>query len=318
MAILSKPIPALYTVYVLRSTVRHASLYIGSTPNPPRRLKQHNGQARGGAARTSRSSLRPWEMVAIVSGFPSMMAALKFEWALANPHLSLHIPSESRISKSAGVKRNGHPKRPRASMSSVMANIHLLLRVPSFLRWPLNLHFFAPAAHSAWLASCDVATEPVRPGLQVATDFGPKGAKSGKGAAAVEEASESQAWGIHSLPLDYAPMKEYAEKTRSIISFEQEGKCIVCEEELEHGTGLHVVCSSDGCQGVGHLACWSRHLLTEEGNEEAMMPTHGRCPSCHNAVQWGVMMKELTLRERSPKEVDKLLKTKPGKGKAKA
>lgn len=80
MAILSKPIPALYTVYVLRSTVRHASLYIGSTPNPPRRLKQHNGQARGGAARTSRTSLRPWEMVAIVSGFPSMMAALKFEY----------------------------------------------------------------------------------------------------------------------------------------------------------------------------------------------------------------------------------------------
>ncbi len=75
-----KPIPALYTVYVLRSTVRHASLYIGSTPNPPRRLAQHNGLVRGGAARTSRHSLRPWEMVALVSGFPSMTAALKFEF----------------------------------------------------------------------------------------------------------------------------------------------------------------------------------------------------------------------------------------------
>ena len=74
-----KPIPALYTVYVLRSTVRPASLYIGSTPNPPRRLKQHNGEVKGGAARTSRASLRPWEMVAIVSGFPGMLAALKFE-----------------------------------------------------------------------------------------------------------------------------------------------------------------------------------------------------------------------------------------------
>lgn len=76
---LAKPIPALYTVYLLRSTVRHASLYIGSTPNPPRRLKQHNGEVRGGAARTSRASLRPWEMVALVSGFPGMVAALKFE-----------------------------------------------------------------------------------------------------------------------------------------------------------------------------------------------------------------------------------------------
>lgn len=79
MSTLVKPIPALYTVYVLRSTVRPASWYIGSTPNPPRRLKQHNGEVKGGAARTSRASLRPWEMVAVVSGFPGMLAALKFE-----------------------------------------------------------------------------------------------------------------------------------------------------------------------------------------------------------------------------------------------
>ncbi len=87
MAVLSKPIPALYTVYILRSTVRRASLYIGSTPNPPRRLNQHNGQAPGGAARTSRASLRPWEMVALVSGFPSSVAALKFEYVICRPRV---------------------------------------------------------------------------------------------------------------------------------------------------------------------------------------------------------------------------------------
>ena len=80
MAVKYKPIPALYTVYILRSTVRHASFYIGSTLNPPRRLSQHNGLTPGGAARTSRRRLRPWEMLGLVSGFPSMVAALKFEY----------------------------------------------------------------------------------------------------------------------------------------------------------------------------------------------------------------------------------------------
>lgn len=80
MAVQSKPIPALYVVYILRSTVRKGSLYVGSTPNPPRRLKQHNGTSKGGAVKTARSTLRPWEMVGVVSGFPSMMGALKFEY----------------------------------------------------------------------------------------------------------------------------------------------------------------------------------------------------------------------------------------------
>jgi structure-specific endonuclease subunit SLX1 len=84
MANIARPIPALYTVYVLRSTMRHASIYIGSTPNPPRRLKQHNGETLGGAVRTARETLRPWEMIIIVSGFPSMVAALKFEYATMN------------------------------------------------------------------------------------------------------------------------------------------------------------------------------------------------------------------------------------------
>lgn len=93
MPIENKPIPALYTVYVLRSTVQHGCLYIGSTPDPARRLRQHNGQVKGGAARTSRERLRPWEMIVFVDGFTSMLGALKFEYVRPFPRA---CPSQSR------------------------------------------------------------------------------------------------------------------------------------------------------------------------------------------------------------------------------
>jgi predicted GIY-YIG superfamily endonuclease len=72
-----RPLPPFYAVYLLRSQRHPSSLYVGSTPNPRRRLAQHNGTSRGGALRTRRAA--PWDMVCLVQGFPSSVAALQFE-----------------------------------------------------------------------------------------------------------------------------------------------------------------------------------------------------------------------------------------------
>ncbi|KAI1466697.1 uncharacterized protein F4812DRAFT_432451 [Daldinia caldariorum] len=316
MSILAKPIPPLYTVYILRSTIRKSSLYIGSTPNPPRRLKQHNGVVKGGAARTSRNKLRPWEMVGLVSGFPGMVTALKFEWALNNPHMSLHIPSTSRITTAAGRKRNGRPRRPRHNLTSILSNLHLLLRVPSFARLPLNVHFFVLEAYEVWQEWCNTVDEPLRDTIGVLTDFETMGTSPGDGESADTKDEPEQPRGIHALPLDYAPMKDYVTKTKSIYNFEREGNCIICQEHLDPGKGLYATCSNIDCEGTGHLTCWSKHMLEKEAGEN-IIPISGHCPECKGEVAWGDLMKEMSLRIRGSKEVEKLLK-KPRKRKARA
>lgn len=233
-------------------------------------------------------------------------------WALANSHVSLHIPSEDRISVSTQRKKNGAPKRPRLGLVSVLSNLHLLLRVPSFARWPLTLHFFKKDVYKAWEGHEASVDEPTAETLNIEADFGPEGA----------EASSSQAetpWGIHALPLDYKPLKDYAEKARGVFTFEREGSCVHCKGEMPPGKGLYAVCPNEECEAVGHLACWSQHVLDgDDKGKGAVVPVQGTCPSCKGWVRWGDMMKELTLRVRGPKEVDKLLKKRKAKAKAKA
>ena len=82
-----------YGVYILQSEPSPRAFYIGSTPDPMRRLRQHNGDLKLGAFRTRRSSRRPWKMIAITHNFPSRVAALQFEHALQHPKTSRHMAS---------------------------------------------------------------------------------------------------------------------------------------------------------------------------------------------------------------------------------
>lgn len=268
--------------------------------------------------------------------------------------MSLHIAPEDRISISTGRKRNGQPRRPPHSITSVLPNLHLLLHVPSFARWPLSVHFFDREVYQRWGKYCaGSGVRPLRSSLAVLTDFGPatpaeaaelrreieeltaraiaerlrmgfieeeeekekekevEGDVEGLGSGEEEAGGAAQGWGVHALPLDYAPLGSYVEKAQNITSFEREGQCVVCHEHLEHGKGLYAICSNSGCEGVGHLDCWSRHLLRQKGEADddgILLPMEGRCPECDGAVKWGDMMKELTLRTRGEKEVGQLLR----------
>ena len=55
--------------------------YAGVSPDPVRRLRQHNGEIKGGAKYTT-SKGPGWEHVCLISGFQDKIQAMQFEWAV--------------------------------------------------------------------------------------------------------------------------------------------------------------------------------------------------------------------------------------------
>jgi predicted GIY-YIG superfamily endonuclease len=84
-------------VYLLESTSKKT--YIGSTVNLKRRLRQHNKELVGGAKYTSKwvSKGDVWTRICYVSGFPTWIDALQFEWKWKK--ISRSIKSTSSLQK---------------------------------------------------------------------------------------------------------------------------------------------------------------------------------------------------------------------------
>lgn len=309
-----RPIPAFYCCYLLRSTIRHTSLYIGSTPHPARRTAQHNGQSKGGAVRTSKASLRPWQMVCIVAGFPSNIAALQFEWAWHNAHLTKHITAEERTSQptvrtktnSKTGKKRKRPGRPKKSLFDHLSNLHLLLKAPYFAGMPLHLRFFNEAVHASWLAWMERVGEPLHPAFQVVLDL-PQiedEVQSTQVSTRVKKAELIGKGGIEGIDPTYAQFQSAVLKLKDQIDI-QHASCHVCKKSIEPTTDLFNVCLSQGCTCLTHLTCLSAVFTSDT---DLIVPKSGRCPKCKSEQQWPDLMKVLTLRMRGEKELNKLLK----------
>jgi len=123
-----------YFVYLLQSisTPTSQRMYIGFTPKPRRRLRQHNGEIKGGAVKTSKH--RPWEHVCIVSGFPNKFVAYMFEhqWQSCFGH-----NKPSRVLKDVLV---GLDYRSKGWKGRFMI-LQIMLQIPLWRQMNLVVHF---------------------------------------------------------------------------------------------------------------------------------------------------------------------------------
>ncbi|EPY49714.1 structure-specific endonuclease catalytic subunit [Schizosaccharomyces cryophilus OY26] len=129
-----------YCCYLIQSKKKASSrsLYIGSTPNPIRRLRQHNGEIQGGAWKTRNG--RPWIVLCLVHGFPNKISALQFEWIWQHPNISRHTKDkEAKINKTP-------------SLSNSLVALQQIVSCNGWNRWPLEITFFSQHAFEKWKA----------------------------------------------------------------------------------------------------------------------------------------------------------------------
>ncbi|XP_020360024.1 structure-specific endonuclease subunit SLX1 isoform X1 [Oncorhynchus kisutch] len=269
----------LFGVYMLYCTNPKfkGRIYIGFTVNPERRIGQHNaGRHRGGAKRTSGRG--PWEMVLIIHGFPSDIAALRplrswhqahgkeglfillpvsirlgcipldgleepllklFEWAWQNPHSSRRLSHVTRRSKK------------ESSLQFHWRVVSNMLRVMPWSRLPLT---------TRWLKQeYRMDFEPgLQPPLHVPLAFGSIRARKPK-------------------PKDVE--EEQEEKGADI--------CLLCQGTVKSADKM--TCFHPLCHMTSHVICLAKHFLT--GEAAHLLPVEGECPGCRHSVLWGSLIR---------------------------
>ena len=75
-----------YCVYLLTSGTSRPGTYKGCTNNLRRRVRQHNGEIKGGARSTTRRrQCHPWKVACVASNL-THKEALRLEWSWKHPH----------------------------------------------------------------------------------------------------------------------------------------------------------------------------------------------------------------------------------------
>ncbi|MDI1485756.1 MAG: Slx4p interacting protein [Ramalina farinacea] len=268
-------------------------------------------------------------MVCIVTGFPSKIAALQFEWAWQNPHVTKRFAEADHVAKDKVPKRTTKsgrtiPRRPQVTLSGGLGTLHGLLRGPSFAAWPLSVRFFCKDVHRVWEAwasrsagdipeTIDVILDERQSLQDVISEQQPLSSQPRR----KRRYSASGAGGVDGLDVSYASVRAHLEKSIFMLAEDEPIACAVCSNDLGQGKRTALVCPDARCRTASHMSCLADKFLAETGTGDLMVPASGHCPACNAETQWVDLVREMSLRAKGQREVAILMK-KPKRLKAPA
>ncbi|CCF59253.1 hypothetical protein KAFR_0G02190 [Kazachstania africana CBS 2517] len=287
-----------YCCYLLQSINKRQSFYIGSTPNPARRLRQHNGDlTNGGAYRTKKLGARPWEMVAIVYGFPNNIAALQFEHAWQHGYKTRFISTDDRVVKNKNGGRSPHHK---------LANVKLLLKHSFFKFMNLKIHFYSNVVKEIWdcnkfhIESIDCETDKLTCSQPILSknDF-----KDLSVDAMLEYADKHQSLIQEHYNSFIQQDEDYLERYEEMLKF-GEMSCFICHDKFDYTSDdkllkpFIALCTNEMCKSICHLSCLYNFFLDQETEKDGrlhLIPTSGKCPNCSTVLPWTIVVKYSSL-----------------------
>ena len=249
-------------------------------------------------------------------------------WAWHNPHITKKIPHKDRITfPNHKVKRNRRtrqerkvPVRPPMSLSDQLSNLHLLLRVSAFRRWPLTVKFFFEDVYNTWQSCHEKVDAVFRSGIQVVFDVNQAVdvsqtanlpiSSQGNGKRKREAMEQS---GVMGIDVGYTYLEGPIKKSTFLLAQGETIKCSVCAKGMGLEKRLSLICPAEGCKAAFHLSCLGVKFLHDEGASDSIVPTSGRCPECKSEMLWVDLVKEMSLRMGGKEELAVLTKKPRGR-----
>lgn len=195
-----------------------------------------------------------------------------------------------------------------------LSNLHLLLRVSSFTRLPLEVRFFCKDVYDVWVRWSERADEKIQNGIRILLDLkqpeeSTKAVEVPKNQMTQNTNSKgSDNGGVHGVDVGYTSLKGYLEKSLFLLAGGGSNICAVCTKDIGPRVTMVLVCSHENCRSAFHLTCLAQSFLKSEREEGLVLPKSGTCPQCKLELQWIDLVKEMSLRIRGEREVARLMK----------
>ncbi|KAG9081748.1 Slx4p interacting protein, partial [Ceratobasidium sp. 370] len=273
------------------------STYVGSTPDPPRRIRQHNGELTQGAYKTKRG--RPWVMTMIVYGFPSKLAALQFEWAWQHPHLSRHLrePQSTQTGKRAISQLFKRDARANLLKTKILV-ARTMLPIAPYNTWPLHVKIFTQEAKLLW-------DEAQQPGLDTPLPRGFTYSVEYEGVDGKSPIPTDQQLAARTGPIDVKDTQftlSHIDKYQAIIDQGIPLSCSLCRKDMTEKRINHLsiaLCPRTTCLALSHLTCLAQSFRESPPKlTRPLIPRGGVCTECNKYVLWGDVIRGCYRRAR--------------------